>query len=153
MVDVFMIHRASGTSEQKLRIELLKSRALASELAGKLGALEATHDQLVNDYLVDAEAMRATKRENEKLKSELARLKGIEESLSRDIAPIMLTTMMSVTKLNRDIELWSAASTGGVPCLPIEPGMKEGFASLQADLAKHIKAYDHEKGEIVELFQ
>ena len=88
MVDVFMIHRASGTSEQKLRIELLKSRALASELAGKLGALEATHDQLVNDYLVDAEAMRATKRENEKLKSELARLKGIEESLSRDIAPI-----------------------------------------------------------------
>lgn len=153
MVDVFMIHRAAGTSEQKLRFELLKTRSAVADLAGKLNALEVTHDQVVSEYLADAEAMRATKRENDQLKSKLARLEGIEEAVKRDIAPIMLNTMMAVMKLNKDIERWSEATTFGVPSIPVEPGMKEVFALIQTDLAKHIKAYDHEKNEIVELGQ
>lgn len=151
MVDVFMIHRAANTSEQKLRYELIKARSEIGELTLKLGDLEQLHDQVVADYLADAKAMREAKAENEKLKASLERLSGIEEAVKRDIAPTMIMSLMAVSKLNRDISRWVKASTGGTPTMPIDPEMKKVFASLHNELCKHIKGFDPEENKIVEL--
>ena len=151
MVDVFMIHRATGVADQKARFELMKVKALNATLTEKLNELEGVHDRLVCDYLDDAAVMRATKAENDHLKQQLSRLKGIERAVSEDIAPTMVMTFLTVSKLNADIERWSEATTSGVPSMPIDPHMKQAFKMLYKELCKHIKGFDAETGSVVEL--
>ncbi|BBI61739.1 hypothetical protein HSBAA_30450 [Vreelandella sulfidaeris] len=82
--------------------------------------------------------------EKAELASKVERLEGMEKVLAEKIAPQLGAAFMLLNKLNGHIEKWSEGSKGGVPYMPIEPGMAEAVKSLVEDLSNHIVVVDRE---------
>lgn len=140
MTDVFMMHRAAGNNETKLRFELMQARAEITSLNITLNKMCECHDELVNNYIADAAVQREREKELVELRKSKARSDGLEKLVTEDLGPLIAVTMRVIGKMNSDIAKWRALTPEGIPAhMPIDPDMAETFELLQERLGQHVK--------------
>lgn len=144
MTDVFMIHRAAGTQEAKLRFELTQARAEIISLKIDLEKTQQAHDFLIDNYIKDAAYQRKDAAEKAELEREVTQLRRLKKGLSEDLGPLIGAAFMAICNLNKSIDKWSRVDTGSVPQLPIHPDMAEVFEMLEERLSQHVKVISAE---------
>lgn len=140
MTDIFMMHRAAGTAEARLRFELMKTRSELTSARIELIKLNDCHDELIKQYIADAAVQREREKELAELRDVKDQLEAIERVVTEDVGPMLAITMHVIRRLNAEIKKWSAMTSAGVPAhMPIDPDMAEVFRLLESKINHHVK--------------